>query len=145
MRSLTFLACLLTLAACQRKSATPRAQSAPEAPTHSTTAKEDAQALGQEIYDLMDQAMSYSSAHHGRSAGSLRELGLDDLTPATSRTLTLRNGTPEVTVSYRNPTGHALSSCRGNPMILEDATIRGSYTLACDSTGGGSTSFTVQR
>lgn len=145
MRPLTFLACLLLLAACQRKPATPEAHSAPRAPARPATAEEDAQALGPEIYDLIDQVMSYRSSHRGRAPRSLRELGVDALTPTTSRALTVHNGTPEVSVTFRNRSGHALSACRGTPIILEDATLRGSYTLSCDYAGGGSAPFTVSR
>ncbi len=145
VRSLILFAGLLPLAGCQRKPPAEEARAPAAAQAHPATAAQDAQVLGREIYDLVDRAMSYRSSHRGQAPRSLRELGLDQLTPTTARTLTPRDGTPEVTVAFRDTTGHQLASCRGTPVILEDATVRGSYTLACEYAGGGTTTFTVPR
>ena len=144
MRTLTLIACLLLLPACHR---TPKAAVAgsSRAATKPATPEQEAQVLGHEIYDLVDRAMSYRSSHRGRFPRSLRELGMDELTRTTSRSLTLHGRSPEVTIAFRDTTGRRLASCLGTPAILEDATIRGSYTLTCTYVGGGATSFTVPR
>lgn len=105
----------------------------------------DADRLGREIYSLVDQAMSYRSAHRGRPPRSLRELGVDQLTPETSRTLTPRGRDPVVTVEFRNLDQHALKSCTGGGDVLEEASIRGSFTLTCTTTTGGSTTLLARR
>jgi hypothetical protein len=145
MRSLILIACLLPLAACHRKPSATGGQSAAATAARPATAEQDAQVLGREIYDLIDRAMSYRSSHRGRAPKSLRELGLDQLTPRTARSLTQHAGLPEARVAFRDTTGHRLAACRGTQIILEDATVRGSYTLTCDYVEGGTAAFTVLR
>ncbi|MGH7656958.1 MAG: hypothetical protein ACREL6_01900, partial [Gemmatimonadales bacterium] len=101
--------------------------------------------LGQEIYDLIDRAMSYRTSHRGRSPGSLRELGIDELTPITSRSLEVVDGRPEVSVRFRETKGRTLLGCTGGSSILEEATIEGRFTLTCEDASGGRTKFQVSR
>lgn len=111
-----------------------------------STPEEDAAALGREVYQLVDQAMSYKSSHRGRAPRSLRELGLDALTPTTSRTLTLSGGEPSVLVEFRTITSHSLRSCRGTSAVLEEAALGGGdFTLMCVTSSGGSTTLRARR
>lgn len=105
----------------------------------------EAEVLGREIRDLIDRAMAYRSSHRGRSPRSLRELGIDELTPGTRRSLTVVEGMPRVTVAFRKTEGRVVASCSGNNRILEDATLSGTYTLDCSYVSGGNTTFTVPR
>jgi hypothetical protein len=108
--------------------------------------EEDAAALGREIYDLVDRAMAYRSSHRYRLPRNLRELGIDDLTPATSRSLTVSGTTPTVTVSFRSSAGHTLSSCRGTSAVLEEAALGGgSFSVICTLVAGGTATLTAQR
>jgi hypothetical protein len=142
-----FVLVLLLAAACSREGKTPNRASAPDEPAgQSATPEEDAAILGRELYDLIDQAMSYKSAHRGRAPKSLRELGVDELTPGTQRTLTASGGDPSVTIEFRNLSGHALRSCRGTGTVLEEAAISaGDFSLICTTVSGGSTTVKARR
>ena len=61
----------------------------------------DAETLGREVLELVDRAVDYRGSHRGRPAGSLRQLGIDSLTPSTARHLVNVNREPVVTVSFR--------------------------------------------
>lgn len=114
--------------------------------TTSATAEEDAATLGREIYDLVDRAMAYRSAHRQQLPRSLRELGIDELTPATSRSLTVDNNVPTVTVTFRNTGGHTLSGCRGTNAVLEESALGGgSFSVVCTMVSGGTTTLRAQR
>lgn len=127
------------------KPATPAArQQAREEASKGDPAAEAA-VLGREIRDLVDRAMAYRSSHRGQSPRSLRELGIDELTPGTRRSLTVVDGFPRVTVAFRVTDGRLVASCSGNNRILEDATLSGTYTLDCTYVSGGNTTFTVPR
>ena len=102
-------------------------------------------ALGREIFDLVDRAMSYRSSHRGRLPRDLRELGIDALTAATSRSLTVAGKVPTVTVSFRSGTNHTLARCRGTNALLEEAALSGGqFSLICDLVAGGTTTLKVQ-
>ena len=110
------------------------------------TAEEDVATLGREIFDLIDRAMSYRSAHRGRLPKNLRELGIDELTPSTSRTLTVDSTVPTVTVGFRSGAGHTLSNCRATSAALEEAALSsGSFSLTCNLVAGGTTTLKAQR
>ena len=110
------------------------------------TAEDDAAALGREIYDLVDRAMSYRSAHRGKLPDNLRELGIDELTPATSRTLSVDGAVPVVTVGFRSPAGHTLANCRATSEALEEASLSGgAFSLTCNLVAGGTTTIKAQR
>ena len=97
----------------------------------------DAEALGKEVLELVDRAVDYRGSHRGRPASSLRQLGIDSLTPATARHLVNVNREPVVTVQFRKLEGREITSCRGDGHILEEASINGGrFTLMCTSRSG---------
>ena len=97
----------------------------------------DAEALGREVLELVDRAIDYRGSHRGRPAASLRQLGIDSLTPTTARHLINVNREPLVTVSFRRADGRQITSCRGDSHILEEASINaGRFTLMCTSRSG---------
>ena len=115
-------------------------------PPVAATAEEDVALLGREVYDLVDRAMSYRSSHRGRLPANLRELGIDDLTPATSRSLTVEGAVPTVTVGFRSKGGHTLSACSATSAALEEATLSGGgFSLICTLVAGGTTTLKAQR
>ena len=97
----------------------------------------DAEVLGREVLELVDRAVDYRGSHRGRPAASLRQLGIDSLTPATARHLLNINREPVVTVKFRKVEGREITSCRGDGHILEEASINaGRFTLMCTSRSG---------
>lgn len=115
-------------------------------PPAPASADADAAALGREIFDLVDRAMSYRSAHRGRLPRDLRELGIDALTPTTSRSLTVAGNVPTVTVGFRATTGHVVRDCRGTSALLEESTLAGGqFSLICNLVAGGTTTLKAQR
>jgi hypothetical protein len=137
---------LVLLAACSGKDNRTVSTTTNTSAEGSSTMDTDAATLGNEIYGLVDQAMGYKSAHRGRLPRSLRELGVDELTRATSRTLSASGGEPSVQVEFRNLESHSLRSCRGTSAILEEASISGGeFTLICTTTTGGSTTLKARR
>jgi hypothetical protein len=97
----------------------------------------DAETLGQEVLDLVDRAVDYRGSHRGRPATSLRQLGVDSLTPTTARHLLNVNREPVITVQFRKTDGRQITSCRGDSNILEEASINaGRFTLMCTSRSG---------
>ena len=110
------------------------------------SADEDVATLGREIYDLIDRAMSYRSAHRGQLPRNLRELGIDDLTPATSRILTVEQNVPTVSVAFRATNRHTVSTCRGTSAILEESALAGgTFSLICNLVAGGTTTLKASR
>ena len=97
----------------------------------------DAEALGREVLELVDRAVDYRGSHRGRPAASLRQLGIDSLTPTTARHLINVNREPVVTVTFRKRDGREITSCRGDSHILEESSINaGRFTLMCTSRSG---------
>jgi hypothetical protein len=97
----------------------------------------DAETLGREVLELVDRAIDYRGSHRGRPASSLRQLGIDSLTPTTARHLFNVNREPVVTVSFRKTDGREITSCRGDGHILEESSINaGRFTLMCTSRSG---------
>lgn len=112
----------------------------------SSAAEEEAAILGREIFDLVDQAMSYRSSHRGRLPKSLRELGIDELTTSTSRSLSLTGNVLQVTVGFRQPAGRTLVGCRGTSAVLEEASLSGGeFSVICNLVQGGSTTLRARR
>ena len=103
----------------------------------------EAELLGQEIFDLVDRTMAYQSSHSGRLPRRLRDVGIDSLTGSTKRWLKVRSGSAHITVAYRRPAGHAVSSCRGTDAVLEELALEGSFELACTLANGEETRFRV--
>jgi hypothetical protein len=132
IRSLLVSACLV--AACADEGG----KAARQEPRISIPADQtDAETLGREVLELVDRAVDYRGSHRGRPASSLRQLGIDSLTPATARHLVNVNREPLVTVSFRKVDGREITSCRGDSHILEEASINaGRFTLMCTSRSG---------
>jgi hypothetical protein len=99
--------------------------------------RQDAETLGREVLELVDRAVDYRGSHRGRPASSLRQLGVDSLTPTTARHVLNVNREPVVTVKFRKTDGRQITSCRGDSHILEEAAINaGRFTLMCTSSSG---------
>jgi hypothetical protein len=97
----------------------------------------DAEGLGREVFELVDRAIDYRGSHRGRPARSLRQMGVDSLTPATARHLISVEREPVVTVRYRKADGREITSCRGDSQILEESAINGGrFTLMCTTRSG---------
>ena len=95
----------------------------------------EATTLGNELFELIDRAVEFRSAHMGRPADALRDMGVDSLTPTTARIL---SGTDPIafTSTLRRP-GTALVACRATEDVLEQASLNeGRFTVACESAGG---------
>ena len=122
-------------AACSRDEAgrPPAAADDPALPPD----QRDATMLGREVFELVDRAVDYRGSHRGRPARSLRQMGVDSLTPATARHLISVDREPIVTVQFRKAEGRAVTSCRGDSQILEEAAINGGrFTLMCATRSG---------
>jgi hypothetical protein len=99
--------------------------------------QQDAYTLGKEIYDLIDRAVAYRSVHRGRPAASLKQMGVESLTPITVRRMVNLQREPVITVAYRRPQTRQIVSCRGDSGILGEATTNGGrFTLMCTSRSG---------
>jgi hypothetical protein len=97
----------------------------------------DAESLGREVLELVDRAIDYRGSHRGRPAASLRQLGVDSLTPTTARYLFNVNREPVVTVSFRKTDGREITACRGDSHILEESSINaGRFTVMCTARSG---------
>ena len=133
LRSLLAIACLVAACGSDEGRTTAQQQTRTALPPD----QRDAEALGREVLELVDRAMDYRGSHRGRPAASLRQLGIDSLTPATARHLLNVNREPVVTVSFRKVEGRQITSCRGDSHILEEASINaGRFTLMCTSRSG---------
>ena len=99
--------------------------------------QQDAAALGREVFELVDRAIDYRGSHRGRPATSLRQMGVESLTPSTARYLVNLAREPVVTVGFRRPDGREITSCRGDGQILEEATLNGGrFTIMCTTRSG---------
>jgi hypothetical protein len=97
----------------------------------------DAETLGREVLELVDRAVDYRGSHRGRPANSLRQIGVDSLTPTTARHLLNVNREPVITVQFRKTADRHYTSCRGDGHILEEASINaGRFTLMCTARSG---------
>ncbi|NNG16714.1 MAG: hypothetical protein HKM89_09550 [Gemmatimonadales bacterium] len=123
----------------------PRSGGSSNAPVVTARVTDDATALGQEIFELADRTMDYIGSHRGRVPGSLRDLGIDSLTPTTARSLAIIDKIPVITVEYRRSDGHQLSACSGTHEVLEQSTLRGEFTLTCRWLSGAEDTVNVSR
>lgn len=99
--------------------------------------RREAEALGREVFELVDRAVDYRGSHRGRPARDLRQMGVDSLTPTTARHMVSVSREPVVTVQYRRTEGREIISCRGDSQILEEAAINGGrFTLMCTTSTG---------
>lgn len=121
------------------------APGAPPPAPRGAAAQADADRLGREVFDLLDRAASYAATHQRQYPPSLREAGVDSLTPAVARVLKTE-GPPLAIVMFRRPIGKVLTSCRAPIDILEESALNdGQFTVTCtDSTGQGHP-YTVRR
>ncbi|HWA15046.1 MAG TPA: hypothetical protein VG817_01340 [Gemmatimonadales bacterium] len=136
---LLLLALVLACGKGEEKAAAPQAR----VPTDPVLA--DATLLGTELREVMDRVMAYRSSHQKRLPASLRQAGIDSLTPQFIRRLERQGSDPLVTIAFRRLEGRAVSRCRGTNVVLEDLVVRGSYDIACDLTSGGFRSVTITK
>jgi hypothetical protein len=100
-------------------------------------AQRDAEALAREVLEMVDRAIDYRGSHRGRPATSLRQMGIDSLTPAMVRRIVNVDRDPVITVAYRQPDQHEIISCRGDGQILEEAAVGGGrFTVMCENNAG---------
>lgn len=145
MRLLTAVFLLLVLGGCSKKPG-PSRETPSSRNDATSTAQGDADVLGREVFDLVDRAMSYRSAHRGRLPQSLTELGVDALTPSTTRTLTVSGDVPEVTVGFRALTDRTVTNCKGTSAILEEASMgSGEFSVICTLKAGGTTTLRTSK
>ncbi len=117
----------------------------PGDPDEPKQAQRDAEYLGREVFDLVDQAMSYKGSHQGRLPVSFRQMGLDTLTPLTVRRLAATGGVPTVTVLFRKTAGRGVKSCRGSSQVVEDAMLGGNrFAITCVRASGIADVFNVE-
>ena len=126
---------LALLAACGAKEAS---QARPvETEDRLPPDRRDAEALGRELFDLVDRAVDYRGSHQGRPAASFRQMGIDSLTPTTVRRLVNLAREPVITVAFRKADAREITSCRGDSQILEEATLNGGqFTVMCTTSSG---------
>jgi hypothetical protein len=142
---------VLFLAACGPRSAASSGASAASATDSATAtdapsaeAQADAARLGREVFDLVDKTMNYYSSHFGEFPSNINGLGIDSLTPATVRRLTVQGKTPTVTAVFRHAEGHAVVSCSGTNKVLEDSMLSGgAYPIECTLADGSVRTITV--
>jgi hypothetical protein len=121
----------------------PAAGRAPSGAGQEETAQRDAQPLGREVLELMDRVADYRASHGGRSPRTLRQVGVDSLTATTFRHLVDGASGPAIVVGYRQPGNRAVSECRGDTQVLEEASLsHGRFPVACTGLGG-ETSFEI--
>jgi hypothetical protein len=96
----------------------------------------DAHVLGREILELVDRAIDYRGSHRGRPGANLRQMGIESLTTNTVRRLVNVQREPVVTVAFRQHAGREIVSCRGDSQVLEEASVRGRFTIMCTAKSG---------
>jgi hypothetical protein len=122
-----------------KKVGTSRAEGPPADP-----AQAEAELLGREAADIIDRVLAYKSSHEGRLPVSLRQAGIDSLTPQFIRRLSLRGQEPSLLIIFRRTSGHQLASCIGDRDMLEDKLLNaGSFQVVCDLIAGGRRTFTI--
>jgi hypothetical protein len=123
----------LVLVGC---SGTGNTSSRPPLASQLTPEQRDVQTLGREVFDLIDRAVDYRGSHRGRPAVSLRQMGVESLTTTTVRRMVNLQREPIITVTFRQPAGRQVISCRGTSQILEEASLNGRYMLMCTVSSG---------
>jgi len=109
-------------------------------------AQADANQLGRELFEIVDRVMAYRSSHRNRLPTSLRQVGLDSLTPLFVRRLSRQGSDPLVTIAFRRPEGRVLRSCAGTSMVLESSVLHdGTFDVKCELTAGGVRHFEIGR
>jgi hypothetical protein len=105
----------------------------------------DAHILGHEIFELVDRAMDYRGSHRGRPAADFRQMGIESLTTNTVRRVVNVQREPVVTVTFRQSTGREILSCRGDSQVLEQAAVRGVFTIMCTASSGAQRPMEVEK
>ena len=128
----------LVLAACGKPSPPPV-----EAGASRTAVPAEAATLGNELFELLDRAVEFRAAHMGRPATTLRDLGIDSLTPETARALD-SSAPIAFSTALRRPAGE-VSACRASEDVLEQASLNeGRFVVECE-TADGPRSYEVSR
>ena len=96
----------------------------------------DAHILGREIFELVDRAIDYRGSHRGRPAANFRQMGIESLTTLTVRRVVNVQREPVVTVAFRQSAGRQILSCRGDSQVLEEAAVKGRFTIMCTASSG---------
>jgi hypothetical protein len=118
--------------------------SAKDAKAAADQAQAEAEELGREVADIVDRVMAYRSSHRGNLPASLRQAGIDSLTPRFERRLSRQGEDPLVTIAWRRLGGRQLVSCQGTNLVLEDQQLRGgNFDVSCHQVAGGTQVFTV--
>lgn len=117
-------------------SETGNSNSRPPLASQFTPEQRDVQTLGREVFELIDRAVDYRGSHRGRPAATLKQMGVESLTANTVRRVVNLQREPVITVSFRQPAGRQIISCRGDSQILEDASLNGRFTLMCTGSSG---------
>ncbi len=100
--------------------------------------------MGREAADIIDRVLAFKSAHQGHLPVSLRQAGLDSLTPLFIRRLSLRGREPAILIIFRRTGGRQLASCVGDRELLEDKLLNGgTFQVGCDLISGGRRTFTI--
>lgn len=101
--------------------------------------------LGRELAEIVDRVMAYRSSHRGQLPTSLRQAGLDSLTPIFIRQYSRQGSAPLVTIRFRSLAHRPVTACRGTNMVLEDAMLHaGRFDVKCEMTAGGVQTFTIE-
>lgn len=131
-------------AACGREPE--RRPSAPPPSPAGDVAEQEATQLGRDVFGLLDRLAAYAASNQRKYPASLREAGIDSLTPKIARQIDTRAQPPMAFAMFRNPLGHALTSCRGNTDLLEESALNeGQFTVTCTDSTGRSSPYRVQR
>lgn len=143
MRRLLVL--VLLVAACSEpKPATGNARAAAPTPVAGDASEQEAQLLGREIFGIMDRVLAYRSSHFNNLPKDLPAAGIDSLTRATVRRLSISGTVPTVTVVFRSGEGHALKGCSGSSRVIEDSMLNGgAFDVQCTTAAGETHDFHV--
>lgn len=136
---------LIALTACgDTPAAKPADATARARPKAEDTTIPEAEALGRELFGIMDRVMAYRSSHFNNLPKDLPSAGIDSLTRTTIRRLSVSGGVPTVAVIFRHADGHALRGCSGTSKVLEDSMLNGgAYEVHCTLRSGEAQAFTV--
>jgi hypothetical protein len=116
------------------------------APPSGDVAQQEATLLGREVFNLLDRLAAYAASNQRKYPMTLREAGIDSLTPKVARRIDTRAVPPMGFAMYRNPLGHLLTSCRGTTDLLEESALNdGRFTVTCTDSNGRSSPYKVQR
>jgi hypothetical protein len=140
------LACLAGSSACGKDKPAAGVVPTRPAPPTGQAAEQEATLLGREVFDLLDRITGYAAANQRKYPASLREAGIDSLSPKTARRIDTHVTPPMGFVMFRKPLGHLLTSCRGSTDLLEESALNdGRFTVTCTDSLGHSSPYQVQR